>query len=740
MYATGVVDLEDSKKLYGMVQCTRDLSSDDCKSCLDDAVNDLPSTLLLFIGLLAVEDILFPILLEYKKKVVGNWNIGLALLDFRAGVSHDPFGAFTSWNPNDHDPCSWSNVRCVDGNVHVLDLKGLSLEGVLAPEIGNLTHLRCLVLSQNKFSGVIPRELGELMMLEELDLRDNNFSGHIPAELGRIHSLKRLLLCNNNLEGSIPMELSTPNFLYEMQYDENLLSLVANGIGCLNRKFGRCVWQGGSKLQKKADSLLIQIKETVIAYLNPFQLIHRSPLPNCTINEKLGELEAEMVENVVRRKLAEEPLNLAAAPSPRDGIGPPKIIALPTTRSSGSFPAVPKNPPPPALSPDIPQTSNETKPPVNVTPENEREGSSSLDKWTIWVIVSFCILLLIIIAIALWCVCRSRAVKTIGPWRTGISGQLQKAFITGVPKLNRTELETACEDFSNIIQTTEGYTLYKGTLSSGVEISVASTSIASLKDWSKRAEMGFRKKIDALSQVNHKNFVNLLGYCEEDEPFVRMMVFEYAPNGLLSEHLHVKELEHLDWSSRMRIIMGTAYCLEYMHELDPPVLHTNLTSSMICLTDDYAPKVAEMGFWKDFISKAKLSADSESEHSALPPLIDTETNVFCFGILMLEIISGKLPYSEQQEPLMAWAAQYLNDKSDTSCMIDPTLEFFKQHELDFICEVIKECIVQDALKRPTMKEVVTTLKEVIKISPEQAIPRLSPLWWAELEILSGETA
>ncbi|KAM0036254.1 putative protein kinase RLK-Pelle-LRR-VI-2 family [Helianthus debilis subsp. tardiflorus] len=674
---------------------------------------------------------------------------GLALLDFRAGVSNDPFSVFASWNPNDHDPCSWSNVRCVDGNVHVLDLNELSLEGVLAPGIGNLTHLRCLVLSQNKFSGVIPKELGDLTMLEVLDLRDNNFSGHIPSELGRMPSLKRLLLCNNNLEGSIPMELRTPNFLYEMQYDENLLSLVANGVGCLNRKFGRCVWQGGSKLQKKADSLLIQIKEIVNSYLNPLQLfrIHRSSSINCSINEKC-ELEAETVENVVRRKLAEESSNLAAAPSPRDGIGPPKIIALPTTRSSGSFPAVPKNPPPPPppplsppppppLTPDIPQpSSNETLPPANLTPQS---GSSSSDKWKVWVIISFCILLLIIIAMVLWCVCRSRAVKTIGPWRTGISGQLQKAFITGVPKLNRTELETACEDFSNIIETSEGYTLYKGTLSSGVEICVAATSIASLKDWSKRAELGFLKKIDALSRVNHKNFVNLLGYCEEDEPFVRMMVFEYAANGLLSEHLHVKELEHLDWSSRMRIIMGTAYCLEYMHELNPPVPHTNLTSRTICLTDDYAPKVAEMGFWNDLVSKAKLSADSESEHSALPPLIDTETNVYSFGVLMLEIISGKLPYSEQQEPLVAWAAQYLNDKRNTSDMIDPTLEFFKQHELDFICEVIEECIQQDARKRPTMKEVVTKLKEVLKISPDQAIPRLSPLWWAELEILSGET-
>lgn len=655
---------------------------------------------------------------------------GVALLDLRAGVSHDPYGAFTSWNPNDEDPCSWSNVLCVDGNVQVLNLNGLSLEGVLAPEIGNLIHLRRLVLSQNQFSGGIPKELGQLKMLEVLDLRDNNFSGYIPSELGRMHSLKRLLLCNNNLEGSIPMELRTLNFLYEMQYDENLLSLVANGVGCLNRKFGRCVWQGGFKLQKKADSILIRIKETVNNYGNSFQLHGKCSSDNCRINEKKQET-VQNDGNIVRRKLAEQSPNLAAAPSPVDGFGPPKIIDLPTTRSSGSFPAVPKEKRKPTINPPpFHRRFKDTTP--GQPPENQSsESQTSSFMWMLLVVV-FCIILLLIIAIALWCVCRSRAVKTIGPWRTGISGQLQKAFVTGVPKLHRSELETACEDFSNIIETTEGYTLYKGTLSSGVEICVASTALKSVKDWSKRAELGFRKKIDALSRVNHKNFVNVIGYCEEDEPFVRMMVFEFAPNGSLSEHLHVKELEHLDWRSRMRIIMGTAYCLEYMHELNPPVPHANLNSTMIRLTDDYAPKVAEMNFWRDLTPKSKASADSE-----LPPLIDMETNVYCFGVLMLEIISGKLPYSNEQGPLVPWATQYLNDKT-TSDMVDPTLKSFKQDEVDIICEVIEECIQEDARKRPTMKEVVSKLREGLGISPEQATPRLSPLWWAELEILSGE--
>lgn len=69
-------------------------------------------------------------------------------------------------------------------------------------------------------------------------------------------------------------------------------------------------------------------------------------------------------------------------------------------------------------------------------------------------------------------------------------------------------------------------------------------------------------------------------------------------------------------------------------------------------------------------------------------------------------------------------------------MIDPTLKSFKNNELDVICEVIQECIEVDPRQRPTMKDVTSKLREVINVPPEQATPRLSPLWWAELEILS----
>ncbi|KAI3466743.1 hypothetical protein Pfo_023406 [Paulownia fortunei] len=657
---------------------------------------------------------------------------GLALLHFRAKVDFDPSAALANWNENDCNPCMWTGVHCLDGKVHMLDLNGHDLEGVLAPELGNLSHLRVIDLSKNHLSGTIPQEFGQLTTLEVLDLRDNKLTGTVPAELGRLHSLKRLLLCNNRFEGSIPVEI---------------------GVGCMNRKFGHCIWQSVLKQSQKSNSFQVSTKGTIIHYLNLFPLFKfGSESSHNQADDSQSNLtdlpESGVIWNVdnqvnnVRRILVEQSSNLAAIPP---NVGTPgqlePVIALPS-RSSGSFPAIPnrkKLSPAPVPSPTSSQehkTTDTTNPGAVSQPTAGKSGNS------LKLIVGLSVVVfLLIVAAAMFIICRSRAARTIGPWKTGLSGQLQKAFVTGVPKLNRAELETACEDFSNIISTDDGVaTMYKGTLSSGVEIAVASTAIGSAKDWSKRSELVFRRKIDTLSRVNHKNFLNLIGYCEEDEPFTRMMVFEYAPNGTVFEHLHVKEVEHLDWNARMRIIMGTAYCLQHIHDLNPPMAHFNLTSKEILLTDDYAAKIADISFWAELIAKSKNPAENESEHSELPPLADVETNVHSFGMLLLEIISGKLPYSEEEGHLMNWAAEYFNDKKTISCLIDPTLKSFKDNELDVVCEVIHSCVQQDVRRRPSMKEVIQKLRQAIDISPDAATPRLSPLWWAELEILSAEAA
>ncbi|CAL9236307.1 unnamed protein product [Arabidopsis halleri] len=325
----------------------------------------------------------------------------------------------------------------------------------------------------------------------------------------------------------------------------------------------------------------------------------------------------------------------------------------------------------------------------------------------------------------------SKAGKTVNPWRTGLSGQLQKVFVTGIPVLKRSEIEAACEDFSNVIGSCPIGKLFKGTLSSGVEIAVASFATTSAKDWKDNTEIHFRKKIEMLSKINHKNFANLLGYCEEKEPFTRILIFEYAPNGSLFEHLHFKESEHLDWVMRLRIAMGLAYCLDHMHQLNPPIAHTNLVSSSLQLTEDYAVKVSDFSF-----------GPSETETSINNTVIDTnisvlnpEENVYSFGLLLFEMISGKLPESVNKPDSVDSALVDFLRGETLAKMVDPTLESYDD-KIENIGEVIKSCLRTDPKERPTMREVTGWLREITGISPNDATPKLSPLWWAELEVLS----
>lgn len=446
------------------------------------------------------------------------------------------------------------------------------------------------------------------------------------------------------------------------------------------------------------------------------------------------------------RKLLQETINLPAAPTMK--LFPQGVVPVPST-GSGSLPAVSKT-----VSMNLGGHSSGSLLPNYVLPSyiaaNDQPflldrpghiGTEAIprEKSGNWIyIVSLLATLLACAAIISSIVHHRKEGAATTPWKTGLSALLRRALVSGVTKLNRLELEVACEDFSNIISTHPDCVVFKGTLSSGTEIAVVSTVISSSRDWSKRMELRFREKIDALSNINHKNFVNLLGYCSEDSPFMRMMVYEYAPNGTLFEHLHVKEFEHLDWATRMRIVMGIAYCLQFMHhELNPPIAIHELQSSSVYLTDDYAAKICDTSTWKEITRERSKSTDYDLDPSESTDIC-FGSNVHSFGILMLEIISGRPAFSEEHGSILHWATEFLNDKYNVKCLVDRSLKSFKNDELETICEVIRDCVLQDREDRPTMKEVTTRLRNALGITPDAAVPKLSPLWWAELEILSAE--
>ncbi|XP_078445516.1 protein MALE DISCOVERER 2-like [Wolffia australiana] len=531
-------------------------------------------------------------------------------------------------------------------------------------EDGKISYLN---LKDLHLKGALVPELGQLSHLRYLILRNNCFYGTIPEELGKLQKLEVLDLAHNDLTGPVPSNLSI------------LTSLKFISI------------QGNPLVGDRSPGLHNLCLPTEV-----------NSLPKLT---DLGGFK--------RRADSETRGNI---PNNSSDTGAEQPQTPPALSGGNSTEFSPRSiePPPPESSP--PPVSG-TFPSPSMTTSIKKKSSSSAKVWLGAVMGTISGVILIAVGIYYY---YSKKALTIKPWATGLSGQLQKALVTGVTQLRRSELEMACEDFSNIIGELSDCTLYKGTLSSGVEIVVASTVVNSAKDWSPIYEAQFRKKIFALSKVNHKNFSNLLGYCIEDQPFTRMMVFEYPPNGTLHENLHVRDAEDLDWTMRLRIAMGVSYCLEHMSQLTPPVVLGKLTSTTVHLTEDSAAKVSDFEFWSN---TAEMAAEMTAEMPA-------ET-VFQFGMVLLEIIAGR-------PPVLAWAGDYLRGTKPSSELIAGGVKGYKDEDVEAICQLVVRCCDTAAANRPTLIEVNARLREITGVTAEAAAPKVSPLWWAELEIAKSD--
>ncbi|KAG1362720.1 LRR receptor-like serine/threonine-protein kinase EFR [Cocos nucifera] len=149
----------------------------------------------------------------------------LALLAFKAAITHDPEGSLRSWNGT-ASICRWAGVSCsprLQGRVVALVLESISLGGSISPSIGNLSFLARLHLPGNSLGGVIPSDIGRLRQLRDLNLSFNSLGGPIPPSLGQCRNLLHLDLTENLLLGNIPIQLGSLPQL-------TVLNLGSNGL------------------------------------------------------------------------------------------------------------------------------------------------------------------------------------------------------------------------------------------------------------------------------------------------------------------------------------------------------------------------------------------------------------------------------------------------------------------------------------------------------------------------------
>ncbi|OIV98414.1 hypothetical protein TanjilG_16741 [Lupinus angustifolius] len=712
---------------------------------------------------------------------------GKALLKLKQRIVSDPFGALSNWVDDEVaiDPCNWFGVECSNGRVVVFILRNNSFVGIIPAGIAHLKELEVLDLGYNNFSGPLPNDLGSNISLTTLLLDNNDHLGGFSPEINKSKVLSECQVGKNSLISTDKMPACTGRS--GKRHDQNkkahwsLLQTRSQEHEDIHNRASDFPDTPALSPASSQDHRLAK-PPRVPKSASPKQSVSGSPSPLLMPRSDFPDTPALSPSPYLHSRLAKPPLvpkrasperSVSGSPSPllmpgsdfpntpalspspylhprlakpplvpkraspeRSFYGSPSSLLMP----GSDFPDIPPLSPPPSLdpplaesplvpNPDSPEQSVPVSPPL-LKPGSPTHSSSTVNYVTILAAAGGGVVFLLISSIGIY-LCRNKV--SVKPWSTGLSGQLQKAFVTGVPKLKRSELEAACEDFSNVLGTSSIGTVYKGTLSSGVEIAVASVSVESSKNWSKTLEIQFRNKIETLSKINHKNFMNLLGYCIEDEPFTRMLVFEYAPNGTLFEHLHIQESEHLDWGTRLRIAMGMAYCLQYMHQLNPPLPHSNLNSSAVQLTDDYASKISDLSFVNKIGKPNKKSSARKHIEMTLA------SNVYNFGVILFEMVTGRLSYSaDNNGSLGDWAAYYLQGDVPIKEMVDPTLANVDEEKLEQVGDLIKFCVQHDTHKRPTMKEVSLRLREITNITSEAAVPKLSPLWWAELEIAAAD--
>ncbi|KAJ6927199.1 proline-rich receptor-like protein kinase PERK5 [Populus alba x Populus x berolinensis] len=287
------------------------------------------------------------------------------------------------------------------------------------------------------------------------------------------------------------------------------------------------------------------------------------------------------------------------------------------------------------------------------------------------------------------------------------------------------ELAAATAGFSqaNLIgQGGFGY-VHKGALPNGKEIAVKS-----LKTGSGQGDREFQAEVEIISRVHHRHLVSLVGYCIEGGQ--RLLVYEFVPNSTLEFHLHGKGHPTMGWPTRLKIALGSARGLAYLHEdCHPRIIHRDIKAANILLDYSFEAMVADFGL-------AKLSSDNYThvstrimgtfgylapEYASSGKLTD-KSDVFSFGVMLLELITGRRPVDlsgDMDDSLVDWArplcAKALEDGNYDE-LVDPALEGnYDLQEMACMVACAGASVSHSAKRRPKMSRIVRALEGEVSL-------------------------
>jgi len=338
------------------------------------------------------------------------------------------------------------------------------------------------------------------------------------------------------------------------------------------------------------------------------------------------------------------------------------------------------------------------------------------------------VLAVAVVAIAVFIARRKRTPKgTEDRSQSYVSWDMKSTSASTVPQLRgaRTfsfeELRKITNNFSEANDIGNGGygKVYRGTLPSGQLVAVKRSQQGSLQ-----GSLEFRTEIELLSRVHHRNVVSLVGFClDQDE---QILVYEYVPNGTLKESLTGKSGVRLDWRRRLRVVLGAAKGVAYLHELaDPPIVHRDIKSSNVLLDERLNAKVSDFGLSKPLgeDGRGQVTTQVKGTMGYLDPeyymtqQLTGKSDVYSFGVLMLEVATARKPLER---------GRYI--VREVKAAVDRSKDLYGLHELldpalgaalaglEQYVDLALRCVEEAGADRPSMGEVVGEIERMVKMA------------------------
>nr|AYU56586.1 ERECTA-like protein [Oropetium thomaeum] len=564
--------------------------------------------------------------------------------------------------------------------VATLSLQGNRLTGKIPEVIGLMQALAVLYLHGNKLTGRIPPELGNMGKLSYLQLNDNELVGTIPSELGKLTELFELNLANNNLEGHIPANISSCTAL--------------NKFNVYGNKLNGSIPAGFQKLES-------------LTFLDLSYNEFYGPVP-----PTIGDLEHLLELNLSNNHL------IGSVPAEFGNLRSVQVIDISNNNLSGHLPQ------------ELGQLQNLDSLILN---NNNLVGEIPAQ-------LANCF-----------------SLNTLNLSNNNFSGRVPSAKnfskfpmdsflgnpmlhvyckdsacghshgIKGPPKLVSLQMDMAIHTYEDIMRLTEnlsekyiiGYgassTVYKCVLKSGKAIAVK--RLYSQYNHSLRE---FETELETIGSIRHRNLVSLHGFSLS--PHGNLLFYDYMENGSLWDLLHGPSKKvKLDWDTRLKIAVGAAQGLAYLHhDCNPRIVHRDVKSSNILLDENFEAHLSDFG-----IAKCVPAAKSHASTYVLGTIgyIDPEyartsrlnekSDVYSFGIVLLELLTGMKAVDNESN-----LHQLILSKADDNTVMEAV-----DSEVSVTCtdmglvrkafQLALLCTKRHPSDRPTMHEVARVLLSLL---------------------------